>query len=201
MDIRILNSFEDAEKYRSIRLESLKNTPEVFASSYGEEKDLSIEEFKNKFQSESSFTYGAFDKRELVGIITLYQEKLNKLRHRAHIGAMYVSPSKRGLGIGKALMEEAIKKAKSIEDLEQVYLAVVSTNESAKKLYSLLGFEVFGTEKKGLKLENNIYFDVDFMILYLLYVSANTREFIHGIQPARFSFLLFYSLQNTRLDI
>ena len=80
---------------------------------------------------------------------------------------MYVSPSKRGLGIGKALMEEAIKKAKSIEGLEQVYLAVVSTNESAKKLYSLLGFEVFGTEKKGLKLENNIYFDVDFMILYL----------------------------------
>ena len=80
---------------------------------------------------------------------------------------MYVSPSKRGLGIGKVLMEEAIKKAKSIEDLEQVYLAVVSTNESAKKLYSLLGFEFFGTEKKGLKLENNIYFDVDFMILYL----------------------------------
>ena len=52
---------------------------------------------------------------------------------------MYVSPSKRGLGIGKALMEEAIKKAKSIEGLEQVYLAVVSTNESAKKLYSFIG--------------------------------------------------------------
>ena len=80
MDIIILNSFEDAEKYRSIRLESLKNTPGAFASSYGEEKDLSIEELKNKFQSKSSFTYGAFDKGELVGIITLYQENLNKLR-------------------------------------------------------------------------------------------------------------------------
>ena len=50
MDVIILNSFEDAEKYRSIRLESLKNTHEAFASSYGEEKDLSIEELKNKFQ-------------------------------------------------------------------------------------------------------------------------------------------------------
>ena len=167
MEIRILNSLEDAEKYRSIRLESLKNNPESFASSYEEEKDFSIEEFKNKFQSNDSFTYGAFEKGELVGIITLYKEKLYKLSHRAHIGAMYVSPSKRGLGIGKVLMEEAIKKAKSIEGLEQVYLAVVSTNESAKKLYSSLGFEVFGTEKKGLRLENNIYFDVDFMILYL----------------------------------
>ena len=80
---------------------------------------------------------------------------------------MYVTPSKRNLGLGKVLMEEAIKKAKSIEGLEQVYLAVVSTNESAKKLYSSLGFKVFGTEKKGLRLENNIYFDVDFMILFL----------------------------------
>ena len=50
-----------------------------------------------------------------------------------NIGGMYVSPSKRSLGIGKVLMEEAIKKAKGIEGLEQVYLAVVSTNESAKK--------------------------------------------------------------------
>lgn len=37
-------------------------------------------------------------------------------------------------------MEEAIKKAESIEDLEQLYLAVVSTNESAEKLYSSLSF-------------------------------------------------------------
>ena len=39
-------------------------------------------------------------------------------------------------------------------------------NQQKNCIHSL-GFEVFGTEKKGLKLENNIYFDVDFMILYL----------------------------------
>ena len=167
MEIRILSSWEDAEKYRSIRLESLKNSPESFASSYEEERDFSIEEFMKQIQSNDSFTYGAFEKNELVGIITLYKDELYKLSHRAHIGAMYVSPAKRSLGIGKVLMEEAIKKAKEIEGVEQVYLAVVSTNEPAKKLYSSLGFEVFGSEKKGLKLDNNLYFDVDFMILYL----------------------------------
>ncbi len=167
MEIRILTSLEDAEQYRGIRLESLQNSPESFASSYEEEKDFSIEKIKNKFQLNDSFTYGAFENSELVGIITLHKENLYKLSHRAHIGAMYVSPSKRSLGIGKVLMEEAIKKAKGIEGLEQVYLAVVSTNEPAKKLYSSLGFEVFGTEKKGLRLENNSYFDVDYMILFL----------------------------------
>ncbi|MBB6447939.1 GNAT family N-acetyltransferase [Bacillus benzoevorans] len=167
MEIRKLTTLEDARKYHSIRLESLENSPESFASSYEEEKDLSIEEMKNQFQCNDSFTYGAFENGELVGIITLHKEKLYKLSHRAHIGAMYVSPSKRSLGIGKVLMEEAIKKAKHIEGLEQVYLAVVSTNESAKKLYFSLGFEIFGTEKKGLRLENNIYYDVDYMILFI----------------------------------
>ena len=130
-------------------------------------KDLSVEEILNNFQSDESFTYGAFDNGELVGVITLYKDELYKLSHRAHIGAMYVSPLKRSLGIGKDLMEEAVKKAKSIQGLEQVYLAVVSTNESAKRLYRSLGFEVFGTEKKGLRLDNHTYYDVDFMILFL----------------------------------
>lgn len=167
MEIRILSSWEDAEKYRGIRLESLKNSPESFASSYEEERDFSVEELLTQMQLNDSFTYGAFEKSELVGIITLYKDELNKLSHRAHIGSMYVSPSKRSSGIGKVLMEEAINKAKEIEGVEQVYLAVVSTNKPAKKLYSSLGFEVFGSEKKGLKLDNNLYFDVDFMILYL----------------------------------
>ncbi|MFC5465990.1 GNAT family N-acetyltransferase [Lederbergia graminis] len=167
MEIRMLSSLEDAEMYRRIRLESLKRVPEAFASSYEEEIDCSIDKYFNQFQSNDSFTYGAFVKGELVGIITLYKEQLYKLRHRAHIGAMYVSDSIRGLGVGKALMEVAIEKAKQIEGLEQLYLAVVSTNESAKKLYSSLDFELFGSERKGLKLKNNMYYDVDFMIKYL----------------------------------
>ena len=51
---------------------------------------------------------------------------------------MYVSPEKRGSGIGKALVREAIKKAKELKDVEQVYLTVITTNEPAKKLYSLI---------------------------------------------------------------
>ncbi len=162
----MLTSLEDAEQYRCIRLQSLQNSPE-FVTSYEEEKDFPVKNYKDQFQMSDSFTFGAFDTLELVGIITLYRDKPYKLSHRAHIGAMYVSPSKRGSGIGKALMEEAIKKAKSIKGIEQIYLAVVSNNESAKKLYSSLDFQVFGTEKRGLRLENNIYYDVDFMILYL----------------------------------
>jgi hypothetical protein len=42
MDIRLLKP-EDAEEYRKIRLEALKNNPESFTSSFEEEKEVSVE--------------------------------------------------------------------------------------------------------------------------------------------------------------
>ena len=165
MEIRLLNPL-DAEKYLDLRLGALQNSPEAFASSYEEEKDQPVERYKTRFQSEDSFTFGAFDTGELVGVITLVKEKLIKLSHRANIVAMYVSPEKRGSGIGKALVREAIKKAKELKDVEQVYLTVITTNEPAKKLYSLSGFEIFGTEKRALKLDHT-YFDADLRVLFL----------------------------------
>ena len=79
---------------------------------------------------------------------------------------MYVSPDQRGLGIGKSLMVEAIQVANDWTGVEQVYLTVVTTNEPAKKLYASLGFEVFGTEKKALKVSDT-YFDEEHMVLFL----------------------------------
>ena len=70
MTIRRLNPL-DAEAYLGKRLEGLKNTPEAFGSSYEEEKDHPIEKYKRKFQSNNSFTLGAFQDTQLVGVVTL----------------------------------------------------------------------------------------------------------------------------------
>ncbi|WP_323693359.1 GNAT family N-acetyltransferase [Sporosarcina jeotgali] len=157
---------QDAENYLALRLEALQNSPESFGSTYEEEKDHSVDKYKTRFQSQDSFTFGAFEDDILVGIITLVKEPRIKLRHRMSIVAMYVSPSKRGLGNGKALMNEAIRTAKELEGVEQVYLTVVTTNKSAKNLYTSLGFETYGIEKRALKLDNR-YFDEDLMVLFL----------------------------------
>ncbi|QNF29937.1 GNAT family N-acetyltransferase [Metabacillus elymi] len=165
MDIRLLKPL-DAENYRNIRLEALQNNPESFGSSYEEEKEIPLETYKSRFQSDESFTFGAFENEKLVGVVTLVKENKLKLKHKANIFAMYVSPKKRGIGIGKCLMVEVINKAKDLKGIEQIYLSVVTTNESAKKLYSFLGFEVFGSEKRALKFENT-YLDEEHMVLFL----------------------------------
>lgn len=165
MKTRRLNPL-DAEAYLAIRLKALQNNPEAFGSSYEEEKDQPVEKYKLRFQSSDSITLGAFVDDQLVGVVTLFRESLAKLQHRANIVAMYVSTEQRGMGIGKSLMVDAIQVANDWTGVEQVYLTVVTTNEPAKKLYASLGFEVFGTEKKALKV-NDTYYDEEHMVLFL----------------------------------
>ncbi|MFA1822098.1 N-acetyltransferase family protein [Virgibacillus oceani] len=166
MEIRQLD-IDDAQNYLSLRLEALQNSPYAFASSYEEEKDDAAEKYRVRFHAaKNSFTFGAFKGTQLAGVITLVSEQKVKLKHRANIVAMYVKPEERGKGIGKALINEAIQKARSMGGIEQLYLTVVTSNEAAKKLYSSMGFEVFGKEEKALKIDD-VYYDEAWMVLFL----------------------------------
>ncbi|MGM0903165.1 MAG: N-acetyltransferase family protein [Bacillota bacterium] len=166
MNIRKLG-VQDAENYLKVRLKALKNNPEAFGSSFEEEKDRPVEMYAQRLSSEESITFGAFQQNELVGTVTLVREKYVKFRHRANIVGMYVDPENRGSGIGRLLLIEAINHAKTIGEIEQLNLSVVTTNEPAKKLYTSLGFEVFGTEKRALKVDERSYLDEHHMVLFL----------------------------------
>ncbi len=165
MEIRQLNSM-DAGQYQNLRLEALQKDPEAFASSYEEEKEYTLETYADRLKSENVFTYGAFENDKLCGVVTLVRETKRKTRHKVTIFAMYVSPEIRKMGVGKRLMEAAIEKAKQMGGVEQITLTVVSTNESAKKLYHLYGFETFGLEKRSEKIDQT-YYDEEYMVLFL----------------------------------
>ncbi|MGM7722919.1 hypothetical protein [Metabacillus sp. Hm71] len=91
MEIRLLNPL-DAKNYLNLRLEALQSSPEAFSSSYEEEKDHPVEKYEIRFRAQDSFTFGAFENEKLFGAVTLVKEKKLKLKHRANIFAMYVSP-------------------------------------------------------------------------------------------------------------
>ncbi|PLT30007.1 GNAT family N-acetyltransferase [Peribacillus deserti] len=157
---------QHAEPYRHIRLEALQKNPEAFGSSYEEEKDRTVEDFKHRIQAENVYTIGAFKEETLVGIVTLVREPKRKMNHRASIFAMYVTEEHRCKGTGRKLMEEAINIAKSHSGIEQIYLSVVTSNSAAKRLYASLGFEIYGQEKHALKI-GHTYFDEEHMVLFL----------------------------------
>ncbi|WHT46847.1 GNAT family N-acetyltransferase [Sporosarcina thermotolerans] len=156
---------QDAGDYYAIRLEALNMNPEAFAVSYLEEKGQLAEKYLKRFRNDDSFTFGAFDDDGLIGTVTLIPEKLVKLNHRASIVAMYVKPEKRGNGVAKQLIKEAITTARTIKGIEQIHLAVVSSNKAANSLYASFGFETYGIEKNALKIDGT-YFDEELMVYF-----------------------------------
>ncbi|MBM6617417.1 GNAT family N-acetyltransferase [Bacillus suaedaesalsae] len=167
MYIRLLTR-EDAKLYWQLRLEALQQNPEAFSSSYEEaiKREFPIEQVAKNFEAPGNFTFGAFEEKALVGVVTLIQEQNLKLRHIANIFAMYVTPGHQGKGIGKLLVTEAINKAKTIKEIEKIKLSVVSSNEKAKRLYNSVGFQAYGFEEKALKV-NAKYYDEYHMSLLL----------------------------------
>ncbi|MFC7686261.1 GNAT family N-acetyltransferase [Ureibacillus sp. GCM10028918] len=167
MNIRLLNE-EDAQKYQALRLRALQTDPENFGSTYEREVHFTIEVVEERIrQAEDRYVLGAFNEEgSLVGVVRFMRALDLKSRHKGSIYGMYVATEVRGQGVGRTLMVEVIKRAKDFDGVEQIHLQVVSTNESAKKLYKSLGFKTYGVEPRGLK-EGDQYFDEDLMVLFL----------------------------------
>jgi len=167
MEIKLLAA-SDAESYWALRLEALKQNPEAFLTSYEDalKRENPIDQVVHNFNAEGNYTFGAFEQKNLIGVVTLLHENAEKIKHRANIFAMYVTPKKQRLGVGKALMTEAINKAKSIPAIEKINLSVMASNEKAKQLYRKLGFQVYGFEENAFKV-NGIEYNDEHMVLHL----------------------------------
>jgi ribosomal protein S18 acetylase RimI-like enzyme len=115
--------------------------------------------------SEDNFVLGAFIDRQLIGMAGFFRRRGEKIRHRGGIWGVYVSEECRGKGIGRALLGELIGLLQLLPGMQQVALAVSSQNAGARGLYESLGFEVYGCERRALKIGDE-YVDEELMVLY-----------------------------------
>ncbi len=115
-----------------------------------------------------SFTLGAFPcDGELVGTVSFEREARAKLQHKGLLYRMYVCSDAAGAGIGRKLLREVIRRAKTIVGLEQINLTVLASNAKARSLYLSEGFQSFAVEEYGLKIHGQ-YFEEEQMALHLL---------------------------------
>ena len=158
----------DAEAFREVRLRSLREDPAAFTNSLEEFSRQPLERVRARLigEGDDDFMLGAFLDGELVGTVGFYRETALKLRHKGHIVTMYVTPEARGRGLGKALLQEALRRIRAISGLKQVLLGVVTTQSSARRLYESLGFKVYGREPDAVKIGDE-YFAEEFMLLKL----------------------------------
>ena len=169
LNIRALTA-DDVGDFRRLRLRALKEHPDAFGSSYEAESALPLEAVAGRMrrtaESPDDFTLGAYREGELVGMVGFYREQREKMRHKGTIWGMFVPSEEQGRGIGRALLTEAIERARLIPGLEQVGLAVVTPNRRARGLYASLGFETYGVEPNALVVDGE-HLDEEFMVLRL----------------------------------
>ena len=141
---------EDAESYIKHRYEALTNSPLAFSASPEDDLASTPETVREMLgRSPESVVFGAFGD-DLVGSIGVYRDPHRKFSHKTHIWGMYVTPSYRGRGLGRELLEAAMSHARSIEGVLQVHLTVSDSSDAARGLYEAGGFEVWGTEPNAL---------------------------------------------------
>lgn len=166
MELRILSQ-EDAQSFQQVRLRALTDHPESFGMAAEEEARMTLEQVASLLAPHPKrFTLGAFEGGKLIGFAGFYQMDRIKMRHKGHIWGMYVAPEGRGKGVGRALLEAIIERARTIDGVEEVVLAVTVGNDYARQIYIAAGFVPYSIEPRLIRVGRKDY-DVEWMCLLL----------------------------------
>jgi ribosomal protein S18 acetylase RimI-like enzyme len=126
------------------------------------------EEYASRLRSgdTGNFVLGGFEGEAMVAMTGFYREAAVKRRHKGWIWGVFVSPSARGKGVGRALLARVVQTAKDLPGLRCILLTVSTTQQAAIKLYQDLGFHSYGIEPHALMVGER-YIDEHHKILEL----------------------------------
>ena len=146
---------DDLPAYIALRRRSLETDPLSFGASPADDFASSSDALREQMRRAPDWMlFGAFD-GSLIGAAGLLRSRHPKSAHRMTAWGMYVEPSHRGRGYGRALLEACIAHARTVAGVAWVQLSVTSAAVDAKRLYERCGFEVWGIEPDALRWEGH----------------------------------------------
>jgi ribosomal protein S18 acetylase RimI-like enzyme len=145
----------DAGAYRALRLRALREYPTAFTSSDAEEAARAPGWSEQRLQPDPDkphdFFLGAFQDEVLLGMAGLQGRYRPKERHNATVVSVFVAPEGARHGLGMALMQDLLARARALHGLEQLDLTVTEGNDTAQRLYARCGFSVYGVLPHAIK--------------------------------------------------
>jgi len=134
---------------------------------YAIDPDMSREEALAYWSGADTQTYVAESTGRVVATYILRPNQSGGGSHIANAGFM-VAPDVRGQGIGRAMGEHCLSEARRLGFRAIQFNFVVSTNESALRLWEDLGFKIVGTLPGAFRHPEKGYVDVYVMFRSLL---------------------------------
>jgi len=163
---------EDFNGFLSIQGDALKSAPEVFGSDYDWFEGLSVLSKEQRFEKYMNFPYqyllGAVNsENNILGMIGYSGHEQAKLGHKGRLWGLFVVESYRGHGVATKLVSSIIETARDLLSVEQIQLTVSTKNQATYSLYLRLGFSVYGTELRAMKIDDS-YVDEYQMVKFLV---------------------------------
>lgn len=152
---------EDAASLLELRLEALSMHPEAFAADVdmtaAEGADVWAERIADYARNETTAICIAETIGQLIGMAGIGRGHWPKTRHSSVLWGVYINPDWRGLHIAEAIINECITWARE-HGVVAVKLGVITTNASAIRCYTRIGFAVYGTDPKS-NYHDGVYYD------------------------------------------
>ena len=137
------------------------------ADTYAIDPKISREEALAYWFGAGTRTYVAESEGRIVGTYILRPNQSGGGSHVANAGFMVV-PEARGRGMGRAMGEHSLNEARRLGFRAMQFNFVVSTNQSAVRLWQELNFEIVGTLPGAFRHPEKGYVDV-----YVMYRSLS----------------------------
>ena len=148
----------DAQAYRELRLEGLRNHPEAFSADYdiNEKRPSTFWAERMRSLDDENMLFFAIHENDLIGTCGIYRGDSPKTRHSGTIVGVYVKSEWRGMRVADKLVEACIEWARRHE-IKILKLGVTTTNTSAIRCYARCRFTAYGTEPQAIYTNGTMY--------------------------------------------
>ncbi len=131
-----------------------------------DEFQVSVESEKQWIQTltddEGSLLLVAEHDHQAVALLDISRRNKLKLSHSGQLG-MGIHKNWRGIGLGQAMLDIALKWAEDQSPLHRLQLHVMSGNRAALGLYGKLNFVEEGVQRKAIRQKNGTFSDLILM--------------------------------------
>ncbi len=153
----------EAEAWRTLRLEMLRDEPLAFSSSYEDQVELELDFFAARIPNDGvDALFGVYVDGVLSGSAGFSREEGAKVAHKGVMWSVYLRPHLRGTGIAQALIGRLIEHAR--DHVAQLHCSVSAANGRAGALYRRLGFVDYGREPRALRI-GGVDYDEELLVI------------------------------------
>jgi RimJ/RimL family protein N-acetyltransferase len=133
---------DEWRKLADIRLEALKNHPDVYASTFVRESEFSEAEWQDWLSQNGKCVFGLYDDGVLIGITGVWTHQNDPSGATAVFGASYIRPDYRRRGLSGLLYGARLEWALRNQAWRKVVVAHREGNEASRRANQKSGFKL-----------------------------------------------------------